>query len=142
MTNPPPPPGPYEPPPIENTPEGHGQPFGQGPPGGYPPPPPPGYGAPPPGYGVPAYGPPGGPAPDNYLVWSILCTVLCCLPLGIVAIINSSKVNGLWAAGQFAAAQKASTDAKKFAMWGAIIGAIVGVIYLIVTVATGMSAYS
>ncbi len=31
--------------------------------------------------------------PDNNLVWAILCTVLCCLPLGIVAIIKSTKVN-------------------------------------------------
>jgi interferon-induced transmembrane protein len=27
----------------------------------------------------------------NQFVWSILCTVMCWMPLGIVAIINSSK---------------------------------------------------
>lgn len=120
MTYPPPPPsGPYEPPPgsgpYEPQPYGYGQ---QGMPYGY--------------------GPPGA-APDNYLVWSILCTVLCCLPLGIVAIINSSKVNGLWAAGQFAQAQKAAQDAKKFAMWGAIAGVVVGIIYFIFVMVVGAS---
>jgi hypothetical protein len=45
-----------------------------------PPPPPPGY---PPQ-------PPAGQAPNNYLVWSILVTLFCCLPLGIVAIIKST----------------------------------------------------
>ena len=116
-------------------------PAGEAPSGGSQPPPGYGYGY---GYGS-GYGyasPPPFAKPANNLVSAILATVLCCLPLGIVAIINSSKVNGLWASGQFAAAQKASADAKKFAMWGAIIGAIVGVIYLIVSVATGMSAYS
>ena len=34
---------------------------------------------------------PMGPPPDNNLVWAILCTVLCCLPLGIVSIIKSTK---------------------------------------------------
>lgn len=50
--------------------------------------------------------------PDNNLVWAILCTVLCCLPLGIVAIIKSSNVNTLWAQGNYEAAQKAADDAK------------------------------
>ena len=39
---------------------------------------------PPPGY--PPQQPPAGQAPDNYLVWSILVTLFCCLPFGIVAI--------------------------------------------------------
>ena len=37
--------------------------------------------------------------PDNYLVWAILSTVFCCLPLGIVAIVKASKVDALWAQG-------------------------------------------
>ena len=61
------------------------------PPGNFPPPPPPPPGAyPPPGGPVP-----GGAPPDNNLVWAILSTVLCCLPLGIVAIIKSTLVSVL-----------------------------------------------
>jgi hypothetical protein len=30
--------------------------------------------------------------PDTNLVWAILCTVLCCLPLGIVSIIKATSV--------------------------------------------------
>lgn len=101
------------------------------PPGGYPPPPPPGGGyPPPPGYGT---------QPDNYLVWAILTTVFCCLPLGIVSIVKSSQVSGLWAQGRYAEAHNASEDAKKWAIWSAIVGAIIIVIVIITNVAV-MSA--
>ncbi|MBP2474082.1 hypothetical protein JOF53_002954 [Crossiella equi] len=68
------------------------------------------------GYG---YGNPG-PAPDNYLVWAILTTVLCCLPLGVVSIVKSNAVNGLWMSGQFDEARRSAEAAKKWAMWSAI----------------------
>jgi hypothetical protein len=81
---------------------------------------------PPPGYPPQQ---PAGQAPNNYLVWSILVTLFCCLPLGIVAIVKSSQVNGLWAQGQYAEAQAAADSAKKFVTWSAIIGVVVFVIY-------------
>lgn len=59
--------------------------------------------------------------PDNNLVWAILSTVLCCMPLGIVAIIKSSNVNTLWAQGNYEGAQKAADDAKSFAIWAAVV---------------------
>ena len=62
-----------------------------------------------------------GPPPENNLVWAILSTVLCCLPLGIVAIIKSTKVNELWLRGDYAGAQKAADDAKKYSIIGAVL---------------------
>ncbi len=59
------------------------------------------------------YGPQMPQKPDNYLVWAILSTLLCCLPFGIVAIVKSSKVDSLWYAGNHAEAIQASNDAKK-----------------------------
>lgn len=76
--------------------------------------------------------------PDNNLVWAILCTVLCCLPLGIVAIIKSSNVNTLWAQGNYEAAQKAADDAKKYSIWGAAITAILLVLYVLFIVVLGV----
>jgi hypothetical protein len=76
-----------------------------------------------------------GTPPDNNLVWAILCTVLCCLPLGIVSIIKSTSVNTLWAQGQYDEARKAADDAKKFAMWGAgaaVIGFILYILFFVV----------
>jgi len=69
--------------------------------------------------------------PDNYLVWAILCTVLCCLPFGIVSIIYSTKVSGLWAQGQYAEAQAAASNAKKWAIIGAIAGPIIYVVFTV-----------
>ncbi len=69
--------------------------------------------------------------PDNYLVWAILSTVLCCLPFGIVSIVYSTKVSGLWASGQYGPAQEAANNAKKWAIISAIVGGVVAVISLI-----------
>lgn len=77
--------------------------------------------------------------PDNNLVWAILCTVLCCLPLGIVAIIKSTKVKELWVQGDYAGAQKAADDAKKYSMWGAGIGLIFIVLYVILVFVVGIA---
>jgi Interferon-induced transmembrane protein len=86
----------------------------------------------------PAYPPPqpAGQAPKNYLVWSILVTLFCCLPLGIVAIVKSSQVNGLWAQGLYAEAQAAADSAKKWVTWSVIVGLIVNVIVIGINVAT------
>lgn len=75
--------------------------------------------------------------PDNNLVWAILCTVLCCLPLGVVAIIKSTSVNSLWNQGKHDEAQKAADDAKKYAKWGAIAGGILILLYVIFVVIIG-----
>jgi hypothetical protein len=58
--------------------------------------------------------PPPGTTVPNYLVFAILTTVLCCLPLGIPAIVFAAQVNGKLQAGDIAGAQAASRNAK---MW-------------------------
>lgn len=51
---------------------------------------------------------------ENYLVFAILATVLCCLPTGIVAIIYAAQVNSKLQIGDLAGAKAASDNAK---MW-------------------------
>jgi len=58
------------------------------------------------------------------MVWAILCTILCCTPLGIVSIVYASKVNTLYNAGEYVGAYEASQKAKKFAIYGAVMGFI------------------
>lgn len=51
---------------------------------------------------------------ENYLVFAILATVLCCLPAGIVAIIYAAQVNAKLQMGDLGGAKAASDNAK---MW-------------------------
>ena len=90
----------------------------------YTPPPPPSYGTP---SGVPVATIP------NYLVQSIIVTLCCCLPLGVVAIIFSAQVNSKLAAGDIAGAQEASSKAKLFAWLGFGIGLVVIIIWFAIS---------
>ena len=93
-----------------------------------------------PAYQQPAYQQPAQPAagapakPDNYLVWAILTTICCCLITGIVSIVYSTKVDGLYAAGQYAEAQAAANSAKKWAIAGAICAAVIWLLYVLIYV--------
>ncbi len=100
---------------------------------------------------IPPVGVPYGPImmekpPKNWLVESILITLLCCLPFGIVGIINATKVDTLWNAGQRDAAIKASQDAGKWVRIGFFVGIacylIYGVLMIFGLVAGLGSAYN
>ncbi|MBD2654841.1 MULTISPECIES: CD225/dispanin family protein [Synechocystis] len=70
----------------------------------------------------------------NYLAQSILVTLFCCLPLGIVAIIKASEVNSRLASGDYEGAVRASNEAKKFCWWSFGAGIIFVVIYIVLAV--------
>ena len=72
-----------------------------------------------------------GSPPPNNLVWAILVTLFCCLPFGIVSIVYAAQVNGKWQAGDAAGAQESSRKARQWAMYGAIAGVVIAVIYII-----------
>lgn len=82
----------------------------------------------------------------NYLWQSIAITVLCCLPLGIPAIVFAAKVNGLVAGGQIEEAKTASSKAKMWCWWGFGLGLVAMVIQTIIQVialvaASGIEGY-
>ncbi|MFM2196794.1 MAG: hypothetical protein RLZZ505_226 [Verrucomicrobiota bacterium] len=91
---------------------------------------------------------PSGYAPGtvpNYLWQSILVTVLCCLPFGVVSIVHAAKVDSLLAQGNLVGATAASQSAKKWAIvgvasWGAIIALYF--LFILVMVLIGASAPS
>lgn len=92
---------------------------------------PPGPEQPPTGYGAPATRPP------NYLVWSILATLFCCLPFGIVAIIYAAQVDSKYSGGDYAGALDASNRARIWS-WVSFAAGLVGiVIYVIIALAAG-----
>jgi interferon-induced transmembrane protein len=65
----------------------------------------------------------------NYLVQSILVTLCCCLPFGIVAIVYSAQVNPKLAAGDMEGALDASAKAKMWAWISFGCGAAFSVLY-------------
>lgn len=89
-----------------------------------PPPPPPGGGNNLSGYGN-QYKP---VMPDNNMVWAILTTLFCCIPIGVYSIIQASKVNTLYYRGQYKEAQEMADSAKKWAVIAAIGGVVIGII--------------
>lgn len=75
------------------------------------------------------------PKPDTYLVWAVLTTVLCCLPLGIVSIVYACKVDNLYYRGLYNEAYDASRKAKNWAIWSALTSLILSVLYLFIALA-------
>jgi hypothetical protein len=69
--------------------------------------------------------------PDNYLAWSILATVFCCLIGGIFAIVYSSRVDKLWADGDYEGSRIASKKASNWCIASAVLMFVFWIIYLI-----------
>ncbi len=65
------------------------------------------------------------PRPPNHLVWSIVTTLLCCLPLGIAAIIYSCKVEGLHLSGNTKGAIQAANTAKTLNFVSLLLGVLI-----------------
>ena len=84
---------------------------------------------PPPGMDIPI-------RPKSWLVASILATIFCCLPFGIVGIFNAAKVNSLYDQGLYDESKRVSKNAKRWAMYGLIAG-IIYLIFLIIMVSMG-----
>ena len=71
------------------------------------------------------------PAPDSNMVWAILTTLLCCMPLGIIAIVKASQVESLWHQGFHKEAINAANSAKKWSITGALCGLFIIVAYFL-----------
>ncbi len=67
--------------------------------------------------------------PPNYLAWSIVTTILCCLPFGIVSIVYAAQVNSKWQSGDYEGARLASKNAKTWAWVSFAAGIAFGLIW-------------
>ena len=66
--------------------------------------------------------------PSNWLWQSIVATILCCLPFGIVGIVYAARVNSLYYNRSYDEAEKAAKNAKNWT----IAAFVAGLIYLII----------
>ena len=69
--------------------------------------------------------------PKNHLVEAILVTIFCCLPFGIVGIINAARVENAFYSGDETEAERLSGQALKWVKIAFFTGLAAVVIYLI-----------
>jgi hypothetical protein len=69
---------------------------------------------------------------QNYLVQSILVTLCCCMPAGIVGIIYAAQVNSKLAGGDVQGAHESARLAKIWSWVGFGLGVLLGIIYAII----------
>lgn len=119
---------PYPPPPYPPPPEG-ANPY-QAP--GMPPP---GYGA---GYGQPMTRRPlGMPDPPSYLAQSILVTLFCCMPFGIVGIVFAALTMSATGSGNWEAAESNSAKARLWVWIAFVLGLVVNFLYFMFVLSGG-----
>lgn len=68
--------------------------------------------------------------PPNYLAVAIITTIICCLPAGVVSIVYSTKVNSEYDNGNYEAAERASKNAKTWAIVSAVAAVVVLIGYM------------
>ena len=71
------------------------------------------------------------PPPKTWLVESILATILCCIPFGIVAIVYATRVESNWYVGNKELALSSSKSAKSWTLVSVFIGLGISLIYII-----------
>ena len=70
--------------------------------------------------------------PSNHLALAIIVTLMCCIPLGIVSIVYSGKVDTALSKGDISEAESMSRKARNWAIAGIIISAASVIMYFII----------
>ena len=78
---------------------------------------------------------------SSHLAPAILTTIFCCLPFGIVAIVNAAQVNGRLSRGDYAGALRASQNAKTWC-WIALASVVVYVAVIGILAAIAIPQFS
>lgn len=70
------------------------------------------------------------PMPQTFMLWSILATILCCMPAGVVAIIYSAQVSSKYFAQDYEGARRCSHKAEIWIIASIVTGVIFNALYL------------
>ncbi|MEE1206609.1 MAG: CD225/dispanin family protein [Muribaculaceae bacterium] len=71
------------------------------------------------------------PRPSTYMALSIIVTILCCLPFGIIGIVMSSKVDSAYNQGDYNEALRCSCQARNWCIAGIASSCAVYVLYFV-----------
>ena len=80
--------------------------------------------------------------PKTWLVESILVTLFCCLPFGIIGIVNAVKVESSFLSGDINLAIKHSANAKKWCLWGFFTMLVIVGLYILAMVLIALMSYA
>lgn len=80
--------------------------------------------------------------PNNFLVWSILSMICCCLPFGIVSTVYAAKVNDLWRQRDYTGATEAANKAQTWFWWAFGVGLFIQLISVILYLIYGIVIFS
>jgi uncharacterized membrane protein YvbJ len=75
----------------------------------------------------------------SYMTQSILVTLCCCLPLGIVGIFKANTVNRLLSAGDYEGAMQASKENKTLLWIAFAVGLVGGILYFFLSLIGALS---
>jgi hypothetical protein len=78
------------------------------------------------------------PKPDSHMLWAVLSTCCCCIPLGAYAIYCSIQVDECYKKGDYQGAIESAEKAKTWSIISAVAGFIVGILYTFATLAEYM----
>ena len=73
---------------------------------------------------------PAAPTPRTHLVWAVLVTCLCFLPLGLIAVGFAWRTSVLIGRGDLDQARRSSRAAKGWAITALIVGIVVDIVLL------------
>jgi hypothetical protein len=69
-------------------------------------------------------------SPKTYLAESILVTIFCCVPFGIVGIVHAANVSSRYFIGDIEGSLKAQKEARKWTLIGFWTGLAFGILYI------------
>jgi hypothetical protein len=75
----------------------------------------------------------GAPMPniDNHMAFAIFTMLCCCTPLGIVAVVYASQVNGKMRIGDYAGALSSANNAKNWCWISIVCGVILTIVVIV-----------
>ena len=68
--------------------------------------------------------------PNNWLWQSIVVTLFCCVPLGIVGIVHAAKVDVLYYNGKYSEAEAVARSARNWTILAFLIGLVLILMFL------------
>ena len=71
------------------------------------------------------------PMPPTQIVWAILTTIFCCLPIGLVSMVKSVQVSSRYVNGDIAGSEAASKSAARWSIAATVIGIVIWVVIIV-----------